>query len=102
LYWRSGSQGAVRAGDWKLVRTGEKLRLFNLKTDIGERNDLAAAEPQKVSALNAQWMAWSAQMQPPAWVRNELSGGDPPSEGRIEAAIERFVRGERPNLTVPD
>jgi arylsulfatase A-like enzyme len=102
LFWRSGSQGAVRSGDWKLVRTGEKVRLFNLRTDIGERNDLAATQPKKAAALNAQWRAWSARMQPPAWVRNELSGGDPPSEGRVETAIDRFVRGERSDLTIPE
>lgn len=102
LFWRSGSQGAVRSGDWKLVRTGEKLRLFNLKSDLGERNDLAATQPKKAAALNAQWRTWSAQMQAPAWVRNELSGGDPPNETRIEATIDRFVRGERPDLTVPE
>lgn len=102
LFWRAGSQGAVRSGDWKLVRTGEKLRLFDLKTDLGERNDLAAAQPKKAAALNAQWRAWSAGMPSPAWVRNELSGGDPPNEARIEAAIDRFVRGERPDLAVPE
>lgn len=102
LFWRSGSQGAVRSSDWKLVRTGEKLRLFNLKSDLGERNDLAATQPKKAAALNAQWRTWSAQMQAPAWVRNELSGGDPPNETRIEATIDRFVRGERPDLTVPE
>ncbi len=102
LFWRSGSQGAVRSGEWKLVRTGEKLRLFNLENDIGERKDLAAARPEVAAALNAQWKAWSAQMQPPAWVRNELSGGDPPNEGRIEIAIDRFVRGERSDLTIPE
>ena len=102
LFWRAGSQGAVRAGDWKLVRTGNKLRLFNLKTDIGERNDLAATHPEKANALNVQWLAWSARMLPPAWVRNELSGGDPPSEGRVEAAIDRFVRGEKPDRMAPE
>ena len=102
LFWRAGSQGAVRAGDWKLVRTGNKLRLFNLKTDIGERNDLAATHPEKANGLNVQWLAWSARMLPPAWVRNELSGGDPPSEGRVEAAIDRFVRGEKPDRMAPE
>ena len=38
---------AVRKGDWKLVyrmHTGE-LELYNLRDDIGERNDLAASHP---------------------------------------------------------
>ena len=39
---------AVRKGDWKLVyrmHTGE-LELYNLRDDIGERNDLAASHPR--------------------------------------------------------
>ncbi len=45
LFWRSGSgaakQTAVRRGDWKLVVDGPHTYLFNLRTDLSERNDLA-------------------------------------------------------------
>ncbi len=44
----------VRKGDWKLIHryTGDKPdELFNLKTDIGEKTDLAASETEKVAEL---------------------------------------------------
>jgi len=51
---------AVHVGDWKLIRLfhqGENgahaYRLYNLKNDIGERNNLAASHPEKVKTLDA-------------------------------------------------
>jgi arylsulfatase A len=45
FYWDSNeenSQQAARMGDWKIVRLGTNApALYNLKTDIGERNDVA-------------------------------------------------------------
>ena len=59
---------AVRKGDWKLVyrmRTG-KLELYNLKTDIGEQNDLSAAHPEIVKELavelSAKLRGWNSPM----------------------------------------
>jgi len=50
----------VVAGDWKLIRLfyeGENgahaYRLYNLKDDLGERHDLAAAQPDRVRELDA-------------------------------------------------
>ena len=51
---------SVHDGDWKLIRlfhAGEKAahryKLFNLATDLGEKNDLAAAQPKRVKELDA-------------------------------------------------
>lgn len=100
LFWRAGEQSAVRDGVWKLVRNGDQLHLFNLASDIGEHNDLAASQPQKLKALNAEWLAWSAQMQQPLWVRNQLAGGDKGSGARLHEAIEKLIKGE--SAVVPD
>jgi hypothetical protein len=50
----------VTAGDWKLIRLfhqGENgahsYLLYNLKEDIGEKNDLAASQPERVKSLDA-------------------------------------------------
>jgi len=50
----------VRRGDWKLIRFfadnddgSDKLELYNLRTDIGELNNVAAANPELVKELNA-------------------------------------------------
>lgn len=70
LYWRFGEQWAIRDGDWKLVASrvdGNRPRLINLAQDIGEANDLSAAEPQKHSALMAKWKEWNAEQKPALW-----------------------------------
>ncbi|HEY5910783.1 MAG TPA: sulfatase [Verrucomicrobiae bacterium] len=82
LYWRFGGQIAIRKGAWKLVKapglsagTGalggtantEGAELYNLREDIGEKNNLAAREPEKVHQLAAAWNAWNAELVEPAW-----------------------------------
>ena len=87
LYWRLGEQMAVRAGDYKLVRydknadtltgrTGQGVtgaKLYNLASDVGETNDLAAAMPEKVKELQAKWDAWNVGNIKPLWGSD---GGD--------------------------
>jgi arylsulfatase A-like enzyme len=76
LFWRFGNQMAVRKGDWKLVKydlaaeggTGTSaVKLYNLKDDIGEATDVAAAYPDEVKELKAAWDAWNAANVPPLW-----------------------------------
>src|SRR5262249_43987603 len=77
LYWRFGEQMAIRRGDWKLVRydpvadggTGKATpaKLYNLAQDIGEANDLAAKEPDKVKELQSVWDKWNAEQVKPLW-----------------------------------
>jgi arylsulfatase A len=52
--------GAVRDGDYKLLEYFEngKVQLFNLKEDIGEKHNLAAAQPKKVRELLAKLYKW--------------------------------------------
>jgi arylsulfatase A-like enzyme len=72
LYWRFGEQRAIRHGDWKLLSLGgpgAAWELYNLKTDVSERNNLASAQPELVQQLRARFETWNAQMQPPAWTR---------------------------------
>lgn len=57
FYWESpedGGQQAVRMGDWKLVRIGTNApALYNLKTDIGEKDDVAGKNAGVVKKLEA-------------------------------------------------
>src|SRR5262249_11378714 len=52
--------GAVRRGDYKLIEFYEdgRLELYNLKEDIGEKNDLAAKMPDKVKELHGLLKDW--------------------------------------------
>jgi arylsulfatase A-like enzyme len=74
--------GAVRAGDWKLVKTGaddpdgdpvpkkkgkdkDGIELFNLKDDPYEKTDLSDKHPERVKALQAMLGAFAKQAVPP-------------------------------------
>ena len=71
IYWHyphyhgSGSKpsGAVRAGDYKLIEWYEdnSVELYNLKDDIGEKNDLAAKMPEKAAELRSLLRRWLKQ-----------------------------------------
>jgi len=52
--------GAIRSGDYKLLEYFENgtVQLFNLKEDMGEQNDLAASELEKVRELKAMLHKW--------------------------------------------
>lgn len=49
FYYRERQLQALRAGDWKLHLTSGEL--YNLRSDIGETTDVAAANPAVVSDL---------------------------------------------------
>ena len=58
LYWEfheRGFQQAVRMGDWKAVRhkPGAPLKLYNLKTDIAEKDNVADKNPDVVAKIEA-------------------------------------------------
>jgi arylsulfatase A len=56
--------GAIRQGDWRLVEFYEdnRVELYNLSTDEGERNDLAAKDPERAKALRERLRAWRAEV----------------------------------------
>ena len=66
LFWRhkAGDQAAVRDGDWKYLRLGGREHLFDLATDVRERADRAADEPQRLAALRDAHARWNAGMLP--------------------------------------
>jgi len=51
-------QAAIRMGDWKLlVGAGNEDQLYNLAEDLGEKNNLAAVNPEKLKELRARYDA---------------------------------------------
>ncbi|MBM3862244.1 MAG: sulfatase [Verrucomicrobia bacterium] len=81
LYWHfphyagetpaQAPSSTVRMGDWKLIEFLEDkhVELYNLKDDLGETRDLAAAMPEKAAALRERLAQWrtkiNAQMPVP-------------------------------------
>jgi arylsulfatase A-like enzyme len=55
---------AIRRGSWKLITWFEKgtIELFDLSTDIGERENLAGREPARVAQLSEELSAWQSRM----------------------------------------
>ena len=56
--------GAIREGDWKLIEHFEEgnVELYNLAQDVGETNDLAAAEPSRAAELRRKLADWRASV----------------------------------------
>jgi len=69
LYWRTGTNSAVRKGKWKLVNLGEgtDVLLYDLSADIGEEHDLSAEHPDKVKELSALLEGWKSGLVDPLW-----------------------------------
>lgn len=91
LYWRLGPQGAIRSGFWKAVRAEDRWWLFDLSKDASERRDLAAAQPDVLARLKADWERWSAAMPAPAW--GSLNRTSRAEAGEVQAMIDSFIHG---------
>jgi arylsulfatase A-like enzyme len=70
LYWEfheRGFQQAMRAGDWKAVRPqpDEPLELYDLKTDVGEKKDVAGEHPEVVAQI--EQLMTNARTDAPEW-----------------------------------
>jgi len=67
-FWRVGGNAAMRQGDWKIVRgRNAPWQLYNLANDLGETQNLAAQQPEKVRTLEARWKEWNNEQAEPAW-----------------------------------
>ena len=65
LYYSSrGELDGIRIGEWKFRYAGKerKPELYHLIDDIGERNNLAAAMPEKVAELKERMTALDTEM----------------------------------------
>jgi arylsulfatase A-like enzyme len=62
LFWRAGEAMAVRSGPWKLYRKGERVELYNLDEDLGEKFNLASEQPEWVDRLSEAWHQWESEV----------------------------------------
>ena len=73
IFWHYphyGNQGgtpgsSVRMGDWKLIEFFEdgRLELYNLAEDIGEENNRAGDEPERVREMHARLIEWRESVE---------------------------------------
>ena len=83
LYWEfheKGFQQAVRMGNWKAVRpqADDPLELYNLKTDPGEKKNVAKENPKIVAQIEAYLK--TARTESPNWPIQK------PADKPVEAA----------------
>lgn len=77
--FRTRPGSVVRLGDWKLHQYFEDngLELYNLKQDIGERNNLAETNPEKTEEMLNLLKGWREATKAP--VPRELNPGYDPA-----------------------
>jgi arylsulfatase A-like enzyme len=65
-------RGAIRKGDWKLVKIAllpGKTELFDLAHDPGETTNVADQNPEVVRDLEARLLAYAKQQKPSEWIK---------------------------------
>jgi arylsulfatase A-like enzyme len=86
LYWEfheRGSKQAVRTGDWKAIRPAmnKPLELYNLKSDIGETNNVAANHPEVIAKIETYLRTARTESEPwPLKLPGERAQGTRPEE----------------------
>jgi arylsulfatase A-like enzyme len=87
LYWRTNvnnrTQRAVRSGDWKVIADAGHIMVFNLRQDLGERNDLASLRQDVAQRLRPMLARWEQDVDAEALV----------NEPEAAAAAQAAARG---------
>lgn len=72
LFWRKDQMAAARVQYDKLIRV-ERLPsvMYNLKTDLGETNNLAQEAPTTFEEMNAELKKWEEGLIEPLWTEGD-------------------------------
>lgn len=64
-YATTSPVSAIRQGDWKLLRYYEddRVELYNLADDLGEKNDLAKKQPERAADLHKRLEDWLTEVE---------------------------------------
>jgi arylsulfatase A-like enzyme len=68
-------RGAIRRGDWKLIRIAllpGKTELYDLADDPGETRNVAAEHPEIVADLENRLLAYAREQKPSLWVAAQV------------------------------
>jgi arylsulfatase A-like enzyme len=89
-FFRTTPVSLIEVGDWKLMEFFEdgRLELYNLKDDIGEKNNLATAMPDKTRELHNRLLAWRKEINAPLPTPNKPSAASsdaPKAKGKRKA-----------------
>lgn len=72
LFWEHEGSRAVRDGKWKItaVHPLGAWELYDIEADRTEVHNLAAAQPERVKRMAAQWEQWAKQNHAIPWIWN--------------------------------
>lgn len=92
--FRTRPVGVIREGKWKLHEYFESgdLELYDLESDIGESNNISAANPKKAEQLREKMQAWRKRVNAPVPTKP-----NPQFDAELEAKQMRKVAGRRGN-----
>jgi arylsulfatase A-like enzyme len=91
LYWRNNvnnrTQRAIRSGDWKVMVDAGHVMVFNLRQDVGERNDLANQRQDIARRLRPLLAKWEQEVDAEALANEpEAAAAAQQAAGRGRAA----------------
>ena len=68
-------RGAIRKGNWKLIKVATlpgKTELYDLSKDPGEKENLAAQQPEVVKDLEARLLNYAKQQKMSEWLKAQV------------------------------
>ena len=65
LYWRFWDQSAIRMGDWKFLKAGNREFLFDVESDEHENNNLISEHPEQAKKMKKKLEQWAEELHRP-------------------------------------
>ena len=68
-------RGAIRKGDWKLIKTAllpGKTELYDVVKDPGEEQNVADTNPEVVGDLESRLVAYAEQQKMSEWLKSQV------------------------------
>ena len=84
-------RGAVRKGNWKLVKVAllpGSTELFDLAKDPGEKTNVADQHPEVVRDLEARLVAYAKEQKPSQWIKAQPSFMGPQGKTAFDPDFE--------------
>ena len=62
MFWQRRLDKAARVGHWKWVESAKGKGLFDLRSDLEEKNDLSSEHPEVLARLKKRFLKWKMEM----------------------------------------
>jgi arylsulfatase A-like enzyme len=72
LYWRFWDQSAIRMGNWKFLKAGNREFLFDLASVNHEKGNLISQYPNQAKEMKKELIKWGAELKKPGIPDGEI------------------------------